>query len=339
MDSSNGNKQSQRVSLRAADSVDLHLHTIASDGFWTPKALIDRLASDSFKVVAVCDHDTQRSVAESIRLGHDRGIIVIPGVEVTCKWEDRQLHILVYGIHPDNRDSNSQDFRDLLGQIDQELHANALDAKDRFERSGRALPSLEKIQDGRLLWPFHVLSAVIEDKHAPNLKESAELLVTLGGRFSADLPLESVVKAAHQANGLCLVAHPGRADAVGIVTEEDFDRMRAEVPIDGLEAHYRSYTDAQTTQYRRIATDRDMLISCGSDSHGPMKPVDPRKWNAIWCADLLGRFGFDVESGPSEAIAWLPGMDPLVAVEAPDEVGPAILNGSEPEIAAVDAAV
>ncbi len=339
MESNNGNKSSQRVSLRADDSVDLHLHTIASDGFWTPEALIDRLASDNFKVVSVCDHDTQRSVAESIRLGQDRGVTVIPGVEVTCSWEDRQLHILVYGIHPDSRDSTSRDFRNLLGQIDGELHANALDAKDRFERSGRALPSLERIRDGRLLWPFHVLSAVIEDKHAPNLKESAELLVTLGGRFTADLPLDAVVKAAHQANGLCLVAHPGRADAVGVVTEEDFDRMRAEIPIDGLEAHYRSYTDAQTTQYRRIAIDRDMLISCGSDSHGPMKPVDPRKWNAIWCADLLGRFGFDVETEPSEQFAWMPGMDPLVAAEAVDERGPATQNVSEHEKSTVDVAV
>ncbi len=57
--------------LRFDDPVDLHLHTLASDGAWTPEELIAHLAVHGFRVVAVCDHDTQRSVAEAIRLGAD----------------------------------------------------------------------------------------------------------------------------------------------------------------------------------------------------------------------------------------------------------------------------
>ena len=63
--------------------------------------------------------------------------------------------------------------------------------------------------------------------HAKNLKESAELLVELGGNFSGDLPMDRVVDAAHQAGGVTVVAHPGRGDSVGLVTAEDLDKLPA----------------------------------------------------------------------------------------------------------------
>ena len=269
-------------------------------------------------VASVCDHDTQRSVVEAMTLGEEAGIRVIPGVEVTCRWEERQLHVLVHGIDPRREDDDAQPFLLLMQEIDINLQKNAWDAKRRFEESGRALPSLEEIRAGRPLWPFHVLSAAIKDEHAKNLKESAELLVSLGGTFTADLPVGEVVEAAHRAGGICTIAHPGRADAVGVVTDVVLDRMRETIPVDGIEAHYRSYTDAQTQIYREMADQRSMLISCGSDSHAPKMPVDPRPWKASWCADLLDRLGLPVDPGTIPDPVWAPGMDPDAVVPKPE---------------------
>jgi predicted metal-dependent phosphoesterase TrpH len=209
-----------------------------------------------------------------------------------------------------------------MADIDAMLQERADDARRRVEESGRALPSLEEILAGRPMWPFHVLSAAIKDGHNKGLKDAAELVVELGGTFTAELPVERLVDAAHQGGGLVVIAHPGRADAVGIVTEEDLDRLRAEMTIDGIEAHYRSYTDAQTAHYRRVAAERGMLVSCGSDSHAPKMPVDPRAWQAGWCADLLGRFGIEVEAAEDDAV-WREGMDPLAAQPEPPQPDPA----------------
>jgi predicted metal-dependent phosphoesterase TrpH len=291
--------------------VDLHLHTLASDGFWTPSALIDHLAERQFRVVAVCDHDTQRSVAEATRLGTEWGIVVIPGVEMTTTWSGRQWHLLVYGIAPERTDAAAAPFKAALAEVDAILQKHAVDAWKRLEASGRSLPSLTEVMAGRPLWPFHVLSSSIKEGHNKGLKDAAELVAELGGSFTGDLPLSQVVDAAHEAGGICIVAHPGRSDSVGIMTEADLDRMLAEIPIDGLEAHYRSYTDAQTAQYRQMAEDRGLLISCGSDSHAPKQPVDPRPWRAIWCAELLGRFGIEVASEDGQV--WAEGMDPEAA--------------------------
>ena len=319
--------------LSPADPVDLHLHTLASDGFWTPAALIEYLAERGFKVAAVCDHDTQRSVAEAMRLGAERGVHVVPGVEVTCRRDGRQYHLLVYGIDPTRRDPDAAAFQAGMARLDADLQERAVDARRRIERSGRPLPGLAEIIAGRPLWPFHVLSAAIQDGHAKNLTEAANLVVALGGTFTADLPLEVVVADAHEAGGLCVMAHPGRADAVGVVTEADFDRLLAEIPLDGVEAHYRSYTDAQTALYREFAERRGLLISCGSDSHALGKPVDPRPWRAAWCRDLLERLGVTVEPLPAGEPAWRPGMDALAA--AP-RLGPAAPNGQTPPAAPAD---
>jgi len=330
--------------LAPADKVDLHLHTLASDGAWTPAALVDHLAGEGFRVVAVCDHDSQRSVPEVTRRAARRGIRVIPGVEVTTRWRERQWHLLVYGIDPRDAGEAGRAFRSVLADLDARLMELAEDARRRIEASGRALPSLEEIAAGRPLWPYHVLCAAIREGHAANLKTAAELVTGLGGGFSADEPLERVVEAAHAAGGLCVVAHPGRSDSVGVMTEEDLDAMLAEAPIDGLEAHYRSYTDEQTALYRRLAAERGLLVSCGSDSHAPKHPVDPRPWRAAWCAELLGRLGVAVEPVAAGEAVWEPGVDPLAvppksepAAEAAP-VAEAVVTGPDGVPTEVDAA-
>jgi predicted metal-dependent phosphoesterase TrpH len=305
------------LALQPDAAVDLHLHTYASDGGWAPRELVDYLVERNFRVAAVCDHDTQRSVAEAIAYGAERGLTVIPGVEITSAWRDRQLHILVYGIHPDSNDPDAGDFKAVVRDLDNDLIAKAEDARQRIEASGKPIPLVHELHGDRPMWPFHVLMAAIKAGHVKNLTEAANLVVELGGSFSADQPVERVVAAARKAGGICVVAHPGRADAVGIVTEDDLDALLQEAPMHGIEAHYRSYTDAQTAQFRAIAQARSMLISCGSDSHAPNQPVNPRPWQAAWCADLLAHFGITVDGRDGEI--WAEGMDPDAAKPEPEK--------------------
>jgi predicted metal-dependent phosphoesterase TrpH len=303
----------QKPQIQPRDAVDLHLHTLASDGFWQIDELINTAADRGFKVISIADHDNQRSVARATDLGRERGVIVVPGVEMTVRWNNRQVHLLVYGLEPALTSPNAAAWNAALSDIDDLLRDRAADAKVRFEQSSRALPSLEEIVNGRPMWPFHVLSAAIKDGHAKNLKESAELLVKLGGDFNGDLPMDSVVDAAHQAGGVTVVAHPGRGDSVGLVTEEDFASFLPDIPVDGVEAHYRSHSDTDTALYRRIAKDSGLLISAGSDSHAPALPVDPMPWQAVWVRDLLDRLGIDVAPlEPGEPV-WQEGMSPPAA--------------------------
>jgi hypothetical protein len=290
--------------------VDLHLHTYASDGFWSPSDLIDHLVAHRFAVGAVCDHDTQDSVIEAMELGQRRGVHIVPGTEVTVRWSGRQWHLLVYGVRPDEEGPEAQAFLGLMAAHDRAFMQLAVDARHRVEASGRALPSLSREVGVHKMMPVHVLRSMIADRHVPRLKEAAEMVVALGGNFTHDTPLEDVVAVAHEAGGVCVLAHPGRDDLGPALTAEMLDDLLATIPLDGIEAHYRSYTDDDTARYREMAEARGLVIGIGSDSHAPGQPVDPRPWRAIWGQALLERLGFTVQADGAGPV-WAPGMDPL----------------------------
>ena len=300
------------LSLPPDALVDLHLHTRESDGEWTPEALVAHLADHGFRVVAVCDHDTMRAVPRVRALAEQRGMVVVPGIEVTTWWGDRECHVLVYGI--DLTSPRGQRFVAFLERLERQLREAAERGIAVLTAHGYALPSLEAVVDGRPLRPVHVLQAAIRDGHATNLATAHELTKRYGEPMRVGVPIEEAVAIAHEAGGLCVLAHPGRADIGGPFSLEQLAALLDAVPLDGIEAHYRSHTDEQVRQYRMFATARGLLVSAGSDSHAPGVPVDPLPYQARWIATLLGRLGIGVEQygGPS----W----EPAAAAAPPERV-------------------
>ena len=75
--------------------IDLHTHTTASDGDWTPAFLIQQALQRSMKILAITDHDTTRGfeLASKLPIGEMQ---LISGVEITCLFENRETHMLAY---------------------------------------------------------------------------------------------------------------------------------------------------------------------------------------------------------------------------------------------------
>lgn len=320
-------------SVQAGDRVDFHMHTRASDGGWRPDQLVDYLAEHDFRVVAVCDHDTMASVDEAAGHAAARGIRLIPGVEFTTAWDGRQWHLLIYGI--DRESEQGAGFAALLAQQQANLAAAAERGITVLEMHGHALPSLKEVVDGRALLPTYVLLTAIKDKHATNLQTAHELTKKYGEAMRVDMPLESVVKVAHEAGGICILAHPGRDDGEGILDAKRLDKMLAEIPIDGLEGHYRSYKDDDTEKYRNMALSRGLLVSCGSDSHAPKHPVNPRPYHAGWVVPFLDRLGIEVED--FNGVSWQRGDD-VVLAEPVETKEPSKASESENEPGKVETA-
>jgi 3',5'-nucleoside bisphosphate phosphatase len=289
--------------LRPYDAVDVHMHTLASDGDWTPQELVDHLADNNFRVVAVCDHDTMRSVDEVIERAQPRGITVVPGIEVTTEWDNRQWHLLVYNV--DTELPRAARFKQLISRQDENLRAAAERAIELVQNRGHELKSLDEIVAGRPLLPVHVLRTLIKDGHATNLMTAHRLVINAGEDLKVDTPLDETVAAAKEAGGVCIVAHPGRDDGGGLMSADQLDRMLTIAAVDGLEGHYRSYSDDDTIKYRSMAIERNLVVSCGSDSHAPGHPVNPKPHAARWVAPFLRRLGFCIE--PFSGASWSPG--------------------------------
>ena len=104
--------------------------------------------------------------------------------------------------------------------------------------------------------------------------------------------IAAIVEASHQSGAVCLLAHPGRQDGFITYDVELLDKLRWEVPIDGLEVYYPAHTPEQTTMFLEYAQQHNLLISSGSDSHSPDKP--PIKYPAEFSRTLLRHMGVQI---------------------------------------------
>src|SRR5689334_22629284 len=83
--------------------IDLHTHTIASDGTSTPAELVTAAVEAGLDVVALTDHDTTAGWAQA-RAALPAGLTLVPGAELSCRWYGADpsisLHLLAYLFDP-----------------------------------------------------------------------------------------------------------------------------------------------------------------------------------------------------------------------------------------------
>jgi len=283
-------------------AVDLHMHTRASDGGWTPETIIDHLAERDFKIAAIADHDSMDSVPEAIERGAARGVQIVPAVEMTTRWSEQQIHLLVYGIEPGRPES--EPFMDLLARQQEQLVEMSERILTLLERNGRKIRSMNEILDGRPQKPYMVYRAMIKDGHGNDLRTAHNIVKGMDEPGLVDVSIEETVEKAHAAGALAVIAHPGRDDGWGVMNANKLAELLSEVPFDGVEAHYRSYTVNDTRLYRGWAAEHELVVSAGSDSHRQNFPVNPIPYKAAWIAGLLGKLGIEVEL--PEGAVWDP---------------------------------
>lgn len=270
--------------ISADDIIDLQIHTIYSDGHWQPPALFDYLAQAHFRLVSITDHDSLERVHELQMLGATHGIYVLPGVEMSTNWQGKSAHLLCY----------AAEFRgDALarmarGTVAAQL-ANTLAVYEELQRRGYRFPQgsgvpVRPIDNARLL---HA------NGFAASLEDALAMIADAGYR-SITVPLAEAVSAAHAGGALAVLAHPGRGG--GEIQQYDVPLladMLLDVPLDGIEVRYPTYSDEQVAAYTAFAREHGLLMSAGSDSHGPRQRL-PVPYPASLCADLLARCGIAV---------------------------------------------
>ena len=275
--------------LAADAAIDLHLHTTYSDGRWVPETLLDHLLGERFDLAAVTDHDRADTVATIQQLARERNLRVLVAVEISSEWKGELVDMLCYGFDP-----NRTALRELALDAFHRQQENSREVYQNLQRQGYDLPpgALADVLDRPNVVQPHALVAVLREQGYGRGEPSAGKIVTEAGcRFETNEP-GAVVDAAHRSGGLCLLAHPGRGDGFVTFDLALLDEFRREAPIDGLEVYYPVHTPAQTAMYLEYARRHGLLVSAGSDSHGPDKP--PIKYRAELCRELLERVGIEV---------------------------------------------
>jgi len=276
-------------------SIDLHLHTTYSDGRWSAEALLDHLAQEGFGLAAITDHDRVDTVANVQQAGEQRQIPVLAGVEISAEWYGKMGDVLCYGFDPQDAALHA-----LTENIRQRAAANAQEVYEELLRRGYRFPHQQKFlqtNGGELRVAGDCANLLIKHGYVKNWPEALTLIREAGYReMKADMA-ETVDKV-HRSGGVALIAHPGRGQREPLdftwYTPELLDEVRSEIPLDGIEVYYPTHSPEQVETYLAYARQHHLLVSAGSDSHGPPGRL-PIKYPAELCRDLFERLGIEVQ--------------------------------------------
>jgi hypothetical protein len=245
--------------------IDLHLHTTASDGRFTPHELVDEASRRGLSIMAVTDHDTVAAVDEVRAAARERGIEAISGIEITAVESERDIHVLGYFVDPeheplaaflaaqrDNRIARVQAIGLRLASLGLPVDIDGLVAQARRE-SGRSI--------GRP----QVARAMIAAGHVGDTREAFDKW--LGRDGPAFVPrsgasVDVVIDVIHQAGGLASLAHPGKAHV-----DERIPAF-SDAGLDALEAFHPDHDAALVQRYVSLAGSLGLLLTGGSDFHG-----------------------------------------------------------------------
>jgi Predicted metal-dependent phosphoesterases (PHP family) len=267
-------------------AIDFQMHTTYSDGSWHPEQLLDHLLSEKFELAAITDHDQPASAIAVQQLAIEKGMPVLLAVEMTTFWNGQMMDILCFGFDP-----NQQALTDLAKDLIRRQEENTREVYENLCRKGYIIPQgsdeLRMLLDMPSPQQPHALVALVKKNgHATGEPSAGKIVLEAGCTFATNDP-EAVVSAAHGSGAVCILAHPGREDGFVCFDVPLLGQLRQNIPIDGLEVYYPVHTPEQTSMYQEYARKHQLLISAGSDSHGPEnKPI---KYRADQCKDLLER--------------------------------------------------
>jgi predicted metal-dependent phosphoesterase TrpH len=289
----NMNVSTTGINLSAGSPVDLHMHTIWSDGLWSLEALLDYLLRKHFGLVAITDHDRVDKIAAIQQQALDRHLPVLVAVEMSAAWKGEMTDLLCYGFDPDHN-ALSDLANDLLRRQEQ----NTREVYETLQRQGYALspdalPAILAKPSSQQ--PDAFVTQLKEHGYGLGEPSAGKLAMGAGCTYATNDPAV-IADATHRSGGICLLAHPGRKDGFITYDVRLLDEFRQEVPIDGLEVYYPVHTPAQTAMYRKYAQRHHLLTSAGSDSHGPGNP--PIQYRADLSRSLLERVGVQIRSTP-----------------------------------------
>ena len=247
--------------------VDLHTHSVYSDGTATPAQLIDMAASRGLKGFALTDHDTIEGVAEIVHLGQQQGMDVVSGIEVSARHGDYSLHILGYGIDPENLELG-----DRLAALQQGRKERNLKILEKLKGLGVPISSeeLERLSSCGQAGRPHIARLLIGKGYAGTMNQAFDRYL---GRKKPAWQSRFVYSAAetiaiiHQAGGVAVLAHPGLIDS-NMKAQPQVIRELAERHLDGLEVYYPGHTHHMIQCLNRLARKYHLLATGGSDYHG-----------------------------------------------------------------------
>lgn len=251
--------------------IDLHTHSNRSDGTDTPTELIENAKAAGLDVVAITDHDCTDGWREASEAAERVGIVLVKGIEISCRLDGKSVHLLGYEPDPDNGPLVEELGRVIEGRnarlpaIIERLRGLGIDihSEDVLRWSGNAAAT------GRP----HVADALIELGVVANRDEAFDRFLMPGkpayvDRYATDL--YEAIGLVNDAGGVAVVAHPWSRESRKVLTADRFRKLK-EAGLAGIEVGHEDHDDEARASLRQIARELDLAETGSSDYHGTGK--------------------------------------------------------------------
>lgn len=263
------------MALTEAQHVDLHLHSTASDGRLSPKALIELCHQRGLTCVALTDHDTIDGVESARGEALTRGVTLVPGVELSSCWQGAGVHVVALW-----EGTPGAALTALLAHQAQARVARAEEIAARLEKIGldRALERARAQSDGaRLLGRPDFARALVEAGLVPTVAAAFKRYLGAGKRGDVRLhwpSLEKTLSAVREGGGVAVLAHPLKyrltRRRLGLLLD-DFSAFGGE----GAELVNGFQNDNKSRDLATLLEKRGLYASLGSDFHYPGGALAP----------------------------------------------------------------
>ena len=245
-------------------AVDLHSHTTASDGTFTPRELVREAARRGVRVLAVTDHDSTEGLAEALdEATRHAPLRIVPGIEINCDVDGGEVHVLGYCL-----DYEAPWFQGFCRGQREERRQRVHRMVARLAELGMPIDAEEVfalVQEGSAGRP-HVAQVLVKHGHVKTVREAFDRYLAAGK--PGHVPREKLapvdaVRLIRRAGGVPVFAHPGLADQDAMIP------AMVDAGMMGIECYYSEHSPAQTAGYVETCRRHGLVATGGSDFHGP----------------------------------------------------------------------
>lgn len=253
--------------------IDLHLHTTASDGRFSPSELVAMALARHLVAIAITDHDTTDGVDEALEAAKGTELIVVPGVEISCDVPYQEVHLLGYYI-----DHHDLGLEEKLFAFREARLRRAKEMLVKLAALGLPLEweMVAELAKGNSVGRPHIAQAMVNKGYVASVDEAFALYIGRNGPAYVErykLSPTEAVSLIKEAGGLPVLAHPRE------VTH--FLPSLVEQGLVGLEVYYNSYSAEDIRQLACLARKYGLIPTGGSDYHGP-GVLDTVEIGGIW---------------------------------------------------------
>lgn len=252
-------------------TVDLHVHTNASDGSYEPKEVIRLAAEAGLAAVAITDHDNTNGLSRAMAAGRELGVEVIPGIELSADYHGIEVHILGYFIDP-----TADSLCDLLEIALANREVRNCRIVDRLRQEGIdvTMDELRARHPGTVLGRPHIGLLMMEKGYVESVRQSFREYMGKGAKCyipKVNMPMERAVSRILHAGGVPVLAHPFQYELPEPELRKLIELVQG-LGCVGMECDYARYDARQRADLSALAEEYGLIVTSGSDYHGTPKP-------------------------------------------------------------------